>query len=696
MSAKRRKDGRLKGAAVAPLMEIGSLPPLPVGPDSRWIIPGVCIFLAVITLAVFGRTLRYEFINFDDDVYVYNNPTVAAGVTLKGIAQAFFQGGSGAWDWVPLTTISHMLDCQFYGLNAGGHHLTNVLLHAASAILLFLVLRQMTGAVWRSAFMAAVFAIHPLRVESVAWVTERKDVLSGLFFMLTLWAYARHVRRPGSFINYAMVALLFALGLMSKAMLVTLPFVLLLLDYWPLHRFSPLTPVEPAGWLKNLSIPARLIIEKIPLLLLSVASCAFTVQALGPATPFAEEVPFLLRIGNALISYATYVGQMFYPAGLAGFYPYPIRGLPLWKIIAAFVLLAAVSLGVFIWRQRRPYFLVGWLWYLGMLVPVTGLVQAGAQAHADRFTYLPQIGLYLMVAWMLAELSTRWRYRQWVLGCSAIIVLGALIFLAQRQTSVWKNSETFWTATIGNTSNNAFAHDNLGAVLAQNGRVDEAIVQFQAALVIQPDYAVAHYNLGNALFQAGQPDEAIVHYQKALAIRPDYAEAHDNLGNVLFQKGQVDEAIIQLQQAVAIRPDNAITRFNLGNALLRRGRMDEAIVHYQKALAIQPGFVEAQGSLARIAWVLATSPNSSVRNGSKAVELAQQTDRLSGGRNPTMIATLAAAYAEAGRFSEAITTAQRALQLASSQNNPTIVSALDAQLKLYQAGSPFHEAGTSR
>jgi tetratricopeptide (TPR) repeat protein len=652
--------------------------------------------LAVITLAVFGRTLRYEFINFDDDVYVYNNPTVAAGVTLQGIARAFLQGGSGTWDWVPLTTISHMLDCQFYGLNAGGHHLTNVLLHAASAILLFLVLRQMTGAVWRSAFVAAMFAIHPLRVESVAWVTERKDVLSGLFFMLTLWAYVRHVHRPGSFINYAMVALLFALGLMSKAMLVTLPFVLLLLDYWPLNRFSPLTPVAPAGWLKNLSIPARLIIEKIPLLLLSVASCAFTVQAIGSVTPFAEKIPFLLRIGNALISCATYVGQMFYPAGLAGFYPYPIHGLPLWKINAAFVLLAAVSLGVFIWRQKRPYLLLGWLWYLGMLVPVTGLVQAGAQAHADRFTYLPQIGLYLMAAWMLAELSTGWRYRQLVLGCLAVIVLGALIFLAQRQTSCWKNSEAFWTATIGNTSNNAFAHDNLGAALAQNGRVDEAIVQFQAALVIQPDYAVAHYNLGNALFQAGQADEAIVHYQRALAARPGYAEAHDNLGNVLFQKGQVDEAIIQFQKAAAIRPDNAITRFNLGNALLRKGRMDEAIAHYQKALAIQPGFVEAQGSLARIAWVLATSPNPSVRNGSKAVELAQQTDRLSGGENPAMTATLAAAYAEAGRFSEAITTAQRALQLASSQNNPPMVAALDAQLKLYQAGSPFHEAGTSR
>jgi tetratricopeptide (TPR) repeat protein len=677
-------------------MEVKSRPTLPAGSDSRRTILGICIFLAVITLAVFGRTLRYEFINFDDDVYVYNNPTVAAGVTLQGIVQAFLHGGSGTWDWVPLTTISHMLDCQFYGLNAGGHHLTNVLLHAASAILLFLVLRQMTGAVCRSAFVAAVFAIHPLRVESVAWVTERKDVLSGLFFMLTLWAYVRHVRRPGSFINYAMVALLFALGLMSKAMLVTLPFVLLLLDYWPLNRFSPLTPVEPTGWLKDLSIPARLMVEKIPLLLLSMTVCAFTVQALGPATPSPEKFPFLLRVGNALISYVTYVGQMFYPAGLAAFYPYPTHELPLWKIIAAFVLLTAVSLGVFIWRQKRHCLLVGWLWYLGMLVPVIGLVQAGAQAHADRFTYLPQIGLYLMAAWMLAELSTRWRYRQLVLGGFAAIVLGTLIFLAQRQTSCWKDSETFWTDTLGNTANNAFAHDNLGATLAQNGRLDEAIVQFQEALVIQPDYAVAHYNLGNALFQVGQADEAIVHYHRALATRPEYAEAHDNLGNVLFQKGQVDEAIIQFQKALVIRPDNAITRFNLGNALLRKGRMDEAIVHYQRALAIQPGFVEAQGSLARIAWVLATSPNPTVRNGSKAVELAQQTDRLSGGRNPAMAATLAAAYAEAGRFSEAITTAQRALELASNQNNAPMVAALDAQLKLYQAGSPFREAGTTR
>ena len=329
------------------------------GSAHRWTVCGICIFLAAAVWFVFSQTSRFEFINYDDDAYVYANPAVIAGLTPAGIASAFRSGGPGTWDWVPLTTISHMADCQWFGLNAGGHHLTNVVLHAAAAILLFLALRKMTGALWRSAFVAALFAIHPLRVESVAWVTERKDVLSGVFFMLTLWAYVGYVRKPASLIRYLAVMFLFALGLMSKSMLVTLPFVLLLLDYWPLNRFPPLpsgSAIEPVPWLNWLSIPARLVVEKIPLLLLSAAACLLMVSALGHSIRSLEAFSFPIRLGNALVSYAAYLWQMFYPLKLAVFYPYPADGWPLWEIIPAFLLLAVISLGVFLGDENVRIF----------------------------------------------------------------------------------------------------------------------------------------------------------------------------------------------------------------------------------------------------------------------------------------------------------------------------------------------------
>ena len=335
----------------------------PAGLSDRWTVPGVCIFLAVMTWLVFGQTLRHEFVNYDDELYVTDNPAVLGGLSLKGIVWAFTHNVNV--NWTPLTVISHMLDCQLYGTNAGWHHLTSVLLHMASVIVLFLVLKGMTGALWRSAFVAAVFAIHPLHVESVAWIAERRDVLSGLFFMLTLGAYAGYVRHPWSLGRYLMVALMLALALMSKPMVVTLPFVLLLLDYWPLKRFP-----QPGDRL----IPWRLIVEKVPLLALSGAVCVATLFAQKEAI---QSLPLSLRIGNALVSYVAYMGQMIYPVGLAVYYPYPGNGLALWKIIAAFVLLLVISAGAVAVRRKRPWFLIGWLWYLGMLVPAIGLIQIG-------------------------------------------------------------------------------------------------------------------------------------------------------------------------------------------------------------------------------------------------------------------------------------------------------------------------------
>ena len=375
----------------------------PAGLHDRWMVRVICLVLAAMTWLVFGQTLGHEFVNYDDEDYVADNPAALGGLSLKGIVWAFTHDVND--NWTPLTVISHMLDCQLYGTQAGWHHLTSVLLHTASVIVLFLVLKRMTAALWRSAFVAAVFAIHPLHVESVAWIAERRDVLSGLFFMLTLGAYAGYVQRwpkvesresraqavptldpRRSTLDYCLVLLFFALGLMCKPMLVTLPFVLLLLDYWPLKRFT-----QPGGRL----VPWRLIAEKVPLLALSGAACVATLFAQTEAIQPFEQMSLPLRVGNALISYVTYLGQMIYPAGLAVYYPYPETGLPLWKIVAAFVLLLVISAGALAARRKQPWFLFGWLWYLGMLVPVIGVLQVGSQARADRYTYLPQIGLYI-------------------------------------------------------------------------------------------------------------------------------------------------------------------------------------------------------------------------------------------------------------------------------------------------------------
>ena len=568
------------------------------GMNDRWLVAGVCIFLAVITFAVFGQTLRYEFVNYDDNSQVYDNSAVKSGLTLKSISWAF---KFNQWDyWHPLDFLSHMLDCQLYGLAPAGHHLTNVLLHAIVAILLLLVLRQMTGALWRSAFVAAVFAVHPLRVESVAWVSERKDMLQGVFFMLTIGAYVRYVRHSWSLARYLAVVLLFALGLMSKPTLMTLPFVLLLLDYWPLKRFVPsATPdgvsgTRSAGWRSYRPVVVRMLVEKLPLFMLSAAACVQT-AIVGSNTLFEgnKSLPLMLRISNAMVSYVAYMGQMVWPVKLAVLYPFPVRGVPLGEVIGAVILLVFISTVLFSLRQRHPCFLVGWLWYLGMLAPMIGLVQAGAQARADRYTYLPQIGLYLLLTWAAADLCAGWRHRRVMLGGLATVILAALIFCARVQTSCWRNSESLWTHTLACTSDNFIGHMNLGDALFKTGQVDEAIAQCQQALQINPDQARVHINLGDALFKMGRVDEAIAQYQQALQIEPDYAEAHINFGNALLRKGNVDEAIAQYQLALQIKPDYAEACYNLGNALLQKGQVDEAIVQYQHALQINPNYAVA-------------------------------------------------------------------------------------------------------
>ncbi len=639
----------------------------------------ICLLLAGLTWFTFLPILGHEFVNYDDDAYVYENRMVTSGLTAEGVVVAFTKSHAG--NWHPLTTLSHMADCAFSGLNAGAHHRTNLLLHVAAVVLLFLALRLLTLSVWSSAATAALFAVHPLRVESVAWVAERKDVLSGLFFALTLWAYARYVRESKSIFGYVVVVLVFALGLMCKPMLVTLPFVLLLLDYWPLRRLELSKGIASGA-------NRRLLLEKLPLLLLSLVVCVVTFLVQENARQSTEVLPVASRVNNAFVSYATYMLQLFWPVKLAVFYPYPTGGGTSVKVILASLVLIAVSAAAICWRKQRPYLLVGWLWYLGMLVPVIGLVQVGTQAHADRYTYLPQIGLGIALVWFVAELSAAWRHRRIVLGVGTIAVLITLSSLARQQTRNWQTSESLWTHTLACTSSNAVAESNLADTFFKQDRLDEAITHFQAALAIKPKYTDANNGLGFALLQKGNVEAAMACFQRALEVRPDFAAAHNNLGMALLQTGRTRKAIPHLESALKTDPDRAETHNNLGYALLQSGQVEMAVTHYQRALELDPTYAAACNNLA---WVLATFPQDSVRNGGRAVELANRAAQLSGGNNLIILRTQAAAYAEAGRFSEALQIAGHALDLAATQGNAAVAGTIRREMVLYQSGQPLRD-----
>jgi Flp pilus assembly protein TadD len=416
-------------------------------------------------------------------------------------------------------------------------------------------------------------------------------------------------------LDYCLVLLFFALGLMCKPMLVTLPFVLLLLDYWPLNRVATVTDHR-----NHFPIPRRLILEKLPLFGLAAASCVATLFAQHEVVQLCEKISLPLRMGNASISYVAYLGQMFWPAGLAVLYPFTARGVGVSEVVLSLVLLAGISAGVFVLRHRRPYFLTGWLWYLIMLTPVIGIIQVGAQARADRYTYLPQIGLYLLLTWAVADLCAGWRHRRVVLGGGSTIILVALIFCARAQTAYWRNSESLWTHTLACTSDNYIAHNNLGSVLTVQGRSVEAIEHFQKAIEIKPDYAEAYYNLGVVLDRQGKPGEAIDHYQKALEIKPDYAEAHNNLGILLTKQGRTAEAIEHYRRAIELNPNRAEFYNNLGNLLTLQSHLAEAISNYQKAVEINPDFAAAHFNLGSV-LVLRGRYTEAIGHFRKALEL---------------------------------------------------------------------------
>jgi tetratricopeptide (TPR) repeat protein len=639
----------------------------------------ICLGLALAVLAAYGRLWDCDFVAFDDGDYVTANEMVQRGVSWEGVVWAF--STSHASNWHPLTWISHMVDFQFYGLNAAGHHLTSLLLHLANSILLFLLLQRMTKAPWPSALAAALFALHPMHVESVAWISERKDVLSTLFWMLAVWAYVRYVEEwklasPKSKVFYIGSVVLFALGLMAKPMLVTLPFILLLLDYWPLQRLR--APY------------ARLLSEKIPFFILAAASCAaaFWAQRQGGAVISLAYLPLASRLENIPVSYLRYLGKTFWPAPLAVFYPMPGRW-PVWEIAGAGAVLALVTAWV-LWRARaQRYLATGWLWFLGMLAPVIGLLQIGSQSMADRYHYLPSVGLFILAIWAARECVPRF-------GARAPAVLGFLavagcMVATPLQVRYWKNSVTLFGHAAETTPSNPIIQNFLGNALYQEGRLDEALPHLLQAVAMAPGFAQAHYNLGNVLLARGRVAGALEQFQTQAALQPDDPFPQYNLGAVLLQIGRAGEAILHLQKALQIRPNSADCHGQLGNALLQAGRAAEAIGQYEKVLQIRPDDIQAASHLA---WILATNPDASLRDGPKAVELALRANRLSDGKSLIIIGTLAAAYAEAGKFSEAVATVQRARQLALAQTNTVLADALDQQLRLYESGLPFRDTAS--
>ncbi len=799
--------------------------------DRRWI----CLGLGLITLAVYWPSLTQGFLAYDDQAYVTENPQVRAGLTWRGLVWAF-ESFSVA-NWHPLTWLSHMLDCQLYGLKPAGHHLTNLLLHTASTLLLFLVLNRMTGALWRSASVAALFAWHPLHVESVAWIAERKDVLGAFFFMLTLGSYARYaeVQSPKSKVQsqgsvadgplsrlthhasrltfpvsrftspvsryYLLSLLFFTLGLLSKPMVVTLPFVLLLLDYWPLRRNAEcgMRSAESVGppTRGSLTIWRWLVLEKLPFLALSAVACLLTVAAQhqGGAVVSTAGLPLSSRIAHILVSYAHYLAVMLLPRHLAAHYPY-VTASPLAAAGAA-ILLAALTFLVFRLAARRPYFIVGWLWYLGTLVPVIGLVQVGDQAWANRYTYIPLIGVFVAVVWGLSELAAmptaqgvKYPIARLALGAVAAITGLAMLAGTSLQLRHWKNTRTLFEHAAAVTRHNTRAvtvlgsllaaegkpeeakrlyllalsyspdnpetHFNLGKVLDQQGRLDEAIAEYgrslwsrqwqerahilmgvalakqqkyeeavghyQAALALNPKSATAENNLARVLHSLGRLDAAREHYEAALRLDPHLPQAQNNLGVLLLQQSRPAEGALHLREAVRLvpgdlesqynlamalnrqkdwkeaaeiltrlapgRPDDAKLHFEFGLALANLGRTREAMSHYARALGLQPDFPEA---LERLAWIAATDPRPELRNGSEAVNMAGRACELDGQRQAKDLVSLAAAYAEAGRFPEAISTAEAAEKLAAGSGQTELAAKCGSLLESFKSGKPWRE-----
>ncbi len=826
----------------------------------------ICGLLAAGTLAIFWPVTHYPFINLDDPEYITQNAQLLTGFSWGNLAWAF-QTGYAA-NWHPLTWISHLVDVQIFSLNAGGHHLSSLILHALNTVLLFLLVRSMTGAFWRSALVAALFGLHPLHVESVAWAAERKDVLSALFFLLTLLAYVRYSRTTAAsqgrrrLIWYGLTLLLFALGLMSKPMLVTVPCLLLLLDYWPLGRIA----IQHWSELK-ISKPQlyALLAEKVPFLLLAAASSVvtFVVQDKGQAVGSVESLAFGPRLANAFLSYLKYLAKTVWPADLAIFYPHPFLRYniedPLFTLpaIAAALVLAALSAAVLLRARQQPWLSTGWFWFLGMLVPVIGLVQVGSQGLADRYTYLPLIGLFICFVWAFAELAAVRTWTKPLMAGAGVLAILACAGLTSRQVRFWRDDVALFSHAIAATTNNAQAHFNLASALGREGKYDLAINHLRTALELIPSHPGAHYNLGMAFMAQGKLEEAAADYEAAVRLQPGYYAAHNNLGLVLMNLGRFDAALVDFQACAQLEPGSPMPLCNMGLAYLAEGNTAEAAERFEQALRMQPALVEAMAGLGRalaiqgkwdeaqlrfrealrlapgdldlqlnlantlleagrtneaaacfsealradpelpqktlkagkaclaqgqlelalarfviaarlqpenaevqeslgmiyaqkgriaeavthfehclrlrpdaqswynlglahvmqghlgkaitnyqqavslkpdwaqasndLAWLLATHPDAAFRKGAEAVRLAQRACELSGGKEARYFGTLDAAYAESGRFADAIATAEKARGLAAAAGQKELTEAAEKRLELYRQGKAYHQ-----
>ena len=673
------------------------------------------LLLALITLLAYLPASRDGFVDYDDQDYVTENSVVQKGLTWTGIEWAFTTGHAS--NWHPVTWLSHMADCELFGLNPGAHHLVSVLFHTVNAVLLLLLLFRLTGALWPSALVAALFAWHPLHVESVAWIAERKDVLSTFFALLTLLAYAKYAKENCRRCFWIALGC-FTLGLMSKPMLVTLPFVMLLLDYWPLQRFPDFKLEVKAVF--------RLALEKWPFFLLTAVACVVTFlvqsQRSGAAVASLELIPLHYRFCNALASYGLYLLKTVWPVGLAVFYPLP-------EHLTRLLLAATASASC--WSSfpvlsggrdgRMAYLPVGWLWFLGTLVPVIGLVQVGSAALADRYTYFPLVGVFIAVAFGVHDLADRFQFPKKAIAAAAVLILAICLILTENQLRYWRDSETLFAHALAVTKNNHVAHVNLGVALEQKGKLNEALAEYRAAEQLAPGLYYIYYNLGVALEKRGYQAGAITNYQAVLRLNPGHVHAHINLGNCFSKTGRTSEALAQYQAAIQLDPKEPLAHVNLGTLLVGLGRFDEAMSQYGQAAQLDPDDfrphylmgktllrqgrdaesvgkfrealrLEPQNILALtlLARVLASDENPQIRKGAEAVALAEKANDLTGSGQPFVLDILAMSYAEAGRYQEALQAEQRAIQLVQAAGLKE-TNAVNQRLELYQSGRPYRE-----
>ncbi|HUB87995.1 MAG TPA: tetratricopeptide repeat protein [Verrucomicrobiae bacterium] len=652
----------------------------------------IALLLALLTLLAFLPATRDQFLVYDDQDYVAKNPEVLNGLTWSGIKWAFTTGYAS--NWHPLTWLSLMLDAQLFGPNAGAFHFVNALFHAANTVLLFALLLRLTKALWPSTIVAALFAWHPLHVESVAWVSERKDVLSMFFALLTLLVWTRFVdeskaQSPKSKKFYALALVLFALALMAKPMFVTLPFVLLLLDFWPLNRIRNLAENQNSN-LKTQNF-SGLVVEKIPFFALTVASCiaTYVAQHNGGAMMTLQDFPLNLRLENAIISYGRYLLMTVWPVNLAVIYPLPnhLRWIHAAAAISAAVLIA---ISLLVWRARRacPYLLVGWLWFLGTLVPVIGIVKVGDMALADRYTYFPLVGIFIAAVFGARDLANRFHFPRTGITATTVAIFCACIFLMEKQLSYWRDDETLFKHALAVTTDNTDAIINYGVALEDEGQVSQALAQYREAARISPDSVKAHYNVGNALDKLGQPQEALPEHLLAVKLDPNSPLMHEGAGDVLEELGRFNEAMNQFEQATQLDATYPWAYFQMGKVLLEEGRDIKAIAQFKKSLQLAPDNYEI---LAYVAHVLAADENPDIRDGKAALLLALKANNLTDGSNPVVLDALGMACAATGDYTNAVAAVQHALDLANDAKM-TGLEPLQQRLALYKNHRPWRES----